>query len=55
MGTRNIETSNEEAVEIYFNKMAEGIGWLEMNYLYALFGIGILRSIVREEISKENC
>jgi len=41
--------SNKGTVKSYFDKVAEGIGWLEMNYGHPLFCMRPLRRIAREE------
>lgn len=46
--------SNKETVKTYFDKVAEGIGWLEMNYGHPLFGMKTLRRIVGEETYRIN-
>ena len=44
--------SNKETVKTYFDRWADGIGWLELNYLHPPFLTGVIKGIPLEKGSK---
>jgi len=44
--------SNKETVKTYFDRWADGIGWLELNYLHPFFLNGVIKAIPLEKGSR---
>ena len=47
-----IDMSSKETVKTYFDKWADGIGWLELNYLHPPFLNGVFKAIPLEKGSR---